>query len=734
MYSPSSTPQYCYSREQAEIELAKKGLSPDDVAKSVGSSPLKEVAKECGIGYTRFLAILTALGLRSTKQDGYEKSSRKKKASMSERVDVLVNREGVEPLSQRVKEMTEKDFCERYGVTKSLYRRVCEHLGVESAPSESPSTKAARRRLESNCESHGDVIEQMITPSSSYAEMAEMTGLSSRQVRKVCQAIDPTYSPSARNWFTRHPEEAEALKKQRLSDASHLVYGSLLSPTVALSKVGLGTHTSVEDKASLYEEDGDDSILSWMSRRRESVISEEVSDFLERFNVNVPDRFGHHPSLYSAYCVTHDAHLLRQAIGCFPTLDAFYEFFSELGRNALIEHLPKIVDDPTKCLPERVDAATKTANEIISDFGEDRVRDIISHSRNRAQVEREFGINYQYANVLYRKLGMKPMFRMSKFESQVADVLESLETDFVFGKRGVLENGRAELDFYIPSLRIAIEVNPTHTHNSLYGWGYNPELARDKNYHRSKFLMCERAGIKLISLYEKDLTDPNWTNVTKPFLTFLVKGAARVFYAREVEINELTREKDKRKARAFFSRFHFQGNVPAQYYYSVTARKGGGVLGFFSFGKPNGSTHGSKTCELKRMAFVPDVQVRFALSKMVKRFFRDHDDIDSIISYSRNDMGTGNAYRSAGFDYIRESLPTPVFINPRNPYDSYSWAVATSWSAKEGVISRQVGASAMSNSEAFDFVCRHLQHRNDSGVGYVPVYGAGSRLWKIHRQ
>jgi len=58
-----------------------------------------------------------------------------------------------------------------------------------------------------------------------------------------------------------------------------------------------------------------------------------------------------------------------------------------------------------------------------------------------------------------------------------------------------------ELDFYLPKYSLAIEVSPTHTHNSKYGWAKMTK-GLDKDYHYNKFKMCENKGIDLITIFD----------------------------------------------------------------------------------------------------------------------------------------------------------------------------------------------------------------------------------------
>lgn len=57
------------------------------------------------------------------------------------------------------------------------------------------------------------------------------------------------------------------------------------------------------------------------------------------------------------------------------------------------------------------------------------------------------------------------------------------------------------VDFYIPDLRLAFELNPTWTH------------MKEKNYHLTKTLMSEELGISLIHIYQTELDNHDWKDI-----------------------------------------------------------------------------------------------------------------------------------------------------------------------------------------------------------------------------
>lgn len=255
------------------------------------------------------------------------------------------------------------------------------------------------------------------------------------------------------------------------------------------------------------------------------------------------------------------------------------------------------------------------------------------------------------------------------------------------------------------------------------------EESKQLNKNRKQAL---KEGRIMLTFMGQDLVEPTWSNFTKPFLFFKFKGASKIYYGREVKLVNLGISKKKRKeAKEFMNKYHEQQFTGAKFYYEFLD-KDDNILGVVTFGT-NQQYKGKGIIELKRMVFLPDIQIRYALSKVVKNFFKDYPEYTSMMSYSNNNIGIGNAYEKSGFNFVKETTPSLRYYSPSDPQDSYSWSVASSWGAKSGVIARALYSMDINNKEAEQVVINELPHRTDEGKGYLPVYDTGNKLWKISR-
>ena len=312
----------------------------------------------------------------------------------------------------------------------------------------------------------------------------------------------------------------------------------------------------------------------------------------------------------------------------------------------------------------------------------------------------------------------------SQHENRVEDLLKSLNISYQKNNRTVL-NGQ-ELDFYIEEKSLAIEINPNTSHNSNK-YANQPSRSmfsstKESTYHFNKYQACKELGITLIQLFSYDLDPITFENKTKHHLTSLLIGYTNRIYARNIRIQKV---KNNRNARSFLEAYHTQGASNASEYYEL--RNKNQLVGVASFSKRhNGTT------ELKRMCFTPNTQIVGGVSKIIKTYFKEHPELDTLYSFSDNNYGNGQGYASAGAEFVHETGPSLVFVSPTNPQDRYSWQVATPWSMKQGIVHKDINNTGQTNN-VDEYVELYLSHRTDNKTGYDRIYTAGSKLWKFTR-
>jgi hypothetical protein len=102
------------------------------------------------------------------------------------------------------------------------------------------------------------------------------------------------------------------------------------------------------------------------------------------------------------------------------------------------------------------------------------------------------------------------------------------------------------LDIYIPSLKLAIELNGAYRHSEICG--------RDRNYHLNKLKECESLGIKLIQIFDFEWNESK-DNVKSFLKSKFGKNDIRV-YARKTQLRSVP----KKEAADFLDKYQIQGS------------------------------------------------------------------------------------------------------------------------------------------------------------------------------
>jgi hypothetical protein len=347
-----------------------------------------------------------------------------------------------------------------------------------------------------------------------------------------------------------------------------------------------------------------------------------------------------------------------------------------------------------------------------------------AREKAKASYMRHYGVdNPSKSPEVLNKIARSMNRGESANEKMVADLLDSIGVAYRTNDHDMIGQ---ELDFVIPSAKLAIEVSPCFTHHSNESQVLTIK-PKKRSYHKHKHDMVEQLGYELITLTDSHMTRERWRDLTSPFLTLKATGRAEhVMYGRTVTISHETTRSGRRECGSFIDKYHFSGNTPASDYFSVRDA-GGAMVGAFSLRKPRKSTGGD--IELARLVWRNDVQVRYGLSKIVHTIARTIP-ANTLLSYSDNSMGNGYSYMRAGFAYQGDTEPGLHFVNPHDPMDNYSWQVATPWGAKSGIIARLIRPMEITKKEAKIIVEKDLPHRSDDGKGYFAYYDTGSKRWE----
>lgn len=292
-------------------------------------------------------------------------------------------------------------------------------------------------------------------------------------------------------------------------------------------------------------------------------------------------------------------------------------------------------------------------------------------------------------NWIYKKdLTNYIKFAKSNGEEEIFDFLKSLigENEIIRNDRKTLTN--LELDFYIPSKKIAVEFNGNFWHSSL---------KKDKNYHYDKSLKCERLGIRLIHIWEYEWADDNTRNKLKNLIKVALKGGfVNRLYARKCIIKEI----DNKEAKIFNNENHLQGHRNAQVTYGLFYNNKLIQLMSFSKSKYNRNLKDDNSWEIIRSCSISNTLVVGGVNKLISYFIKKYNP-KSIFSYCDFNKFTGTSYLAANMKFIGYTGPdmkwwlqknTVINRLPRKHKELKENAVAQLWGAgsKKYILERDI--------------------------------------------
>ncbi len=249
-------------------------------------------------------------------------------------------------------------------------------------------------------------------------------------------------------------------------------------------------------------------------------------------------------------------------------------------------------------------------------------------------------IHEQKVPHLVKDFGVENSLKEKEFKVFIETNFPKIET--IINDRTILSG--KELDFYFPEHKLAVEISPSRTHNVDIGFAGTQGV--DKNYHLEKFLGCVNKNIELITIFDWH----DWNKVLE-MITHKLMGSTTKIFARNTEYIE--EGYLNKKEFDMFNDYHIL-NLPNNFKRKNSVSKliyNDEIVGLALWVKKG------NIAELKRMVFKPGHNVIGGPSKMLKNFIRNNKDIKYIYTFSDCDLGTGNVYKTIGFDLLEESKP-----------------------------------------------------------------------------
>lgn len=276
------------------------------------------------------------------------------------------------------------------------------------------------------------------------------------------------------------------------------------------------------------------------------------------------------------------------------------------------------------------------------------------------QLELDLGVtNTPIYNILI-KFDCQDMIahNVSCMEIEVIDYIHAIlsDTKVVHNDREIIKP--YELDIYLPEYGLAIECNPTATHNSSMSdpWGMRP---KHYMYHKHKSELCKNRDIFLFHIFGYEWT---WNkDVIKSMISNLLGVTKNKIYARNTYVCEVSHN----VAKEFLDSNHRQGMTSAKIRLGLKSIVNDELVALMTFNKVRptiGQTGNSNAVwELSRFCSKIDTNVIGGASKLFKYFTNNYT--GNIVSFSDIAHTKGLLYEKLGFRKVSESSPGYVWVD-----------------------------------------------------------------------
>ena len=268
-----------------------------------------------------------------------------------------------------------------------------------------------------------------------------------------------------------------------------------------------------------------------------------------------------------------------------------------------------------------------------------------------------------------------------------------------------------ELDVYLPKFALAIECNPTSTHNSTLG--VYDALPKSQDYHKMKTDLCESKGIRLIHIFGYEWS---WHKDTcKSIILNALGMTSHRLYARNLIIKSVS----DREAYNFLCANHRQGGVHCKVRLGLYL--GNDLMSLMTFSKMRhtigtGNDDTSDCWELVRFCNKNYTSVVGGASRLLYHFIQDYHPVE-IRSFSDRAHTSGKLYSVLGFKELRRSEPGYVWVNLKSN-KAYSRFNAQ----KRNIVK-------FLNDGSIDLTKSESEIMSDHG--YVQVYDSGTITWRL---
>lgn len=250
-----------------------------------------------------------------------------------------------------------------------------------------------------------------------------------------------------------------------------------------------------------------------------------------------------------------------------------------------------------------------------------------------------------------------------------------------------------ELDVYVPSKKTAFEFDGIYWHSERY---------KGRRYHLDKTEACEKAGIRLVHVFENEWLFKK--DLVKARILAMLGEKTETVFARKCRVAEIS----PAAAAEFLDANHMQGAVPSSANFGLF--DGGRLVAAMCFSKCRFTK--KYEYELTRYCSLAGTRVTGGAGRLLKAFERTRRP-KSLVSYADRRWSAGGMYEKLGFKFLHDSPPD-------------YWYAKTGSLMLESRVKYQKHRLA-SLLEKFDPSKTEKQNMSDNG--YMAIYDCGNKVY-----
>lgn len=293
---------------------------------------------------------------------------------------------------------------------------------------------------------------------------------------------------------------------------------------------------------------------------------------------------------------------------------------------------------------------------------------------------------------------------MSIMEHDVCDFIRNIDPTLT-----IIHNDRNqikpyELDIYLPDVQVAIECDPSFTHNSSPNRYSNRDNVIAKDYHKHKTDMCDKIGIRLIHVFGH-----NWAHsqkLVKSIIKNAIGKSGRVKYAKDTEFRRV-----RRRAGFEFVKENSIYRCPDGEMYGLFDENNR-ICDMMIFNKQG--KHNKYVINTFCPAY--DTVVVGGISKLIHNFRELHPGC-VLEAHVNRALFDGHGWNKCGFVHVRNTDPEFNWVNVRTE-NSCPRSANISRYLDESGNRCNTNRSKSPNAEMYR-------------QGFVKVYDCGQSIWRL---